>query len=280
MPSQSAIMTENYFSTVAFTGHTLTADEEATGHEAFRIATGRRSIYTNYYESTTANTQRTLTLACDRIREANGFVLYPGHNLAGEQVVLEASEDSFATVQTCFDIVLPSAMAPGSLDDSFGVRTEEGAWLKRFTARAGSSFRLRIPAMGAGLKPKIVGAQLGNWYLFDPIRPWAPDRATLVGEESMADGGWRGAGSIGLVREGVIKIKLTTQTEYELARLHLGYGSHFARRRPAWYVPDEGAAETAFCITAPFGQSGFAREPQWYAEQADIPYVEHEGSAV
>ena len=180
--SRAAVLVENLFSAIAYPLHVVAADEQATGHEAFRIANGRRSAF-DYYESITANAQRIIKITCDRVRSANGCALDRGHNLGGEQVVLEASDDDFATpAQTCFDIILPTTTAPGTLDDALGVRTEEGAWLIRFPQRTALYWRLRIPAMGAGVRPKIVGAWLGNWYAFDPDFPVAADADDLIVE--------------------------------------------------------------------------------------------------
>lgn len=260
----------------AYPLHTLIADEEAAGHEASRIATGRRSPYTNYYTAITANQQRTLTLTCDRVRSASFFVLDRGHNLGGKQVVLECSDDNFATTQTAFDIVLPSVTTPQSLDDAFGCRTEEGAWVKRFPLRAALYWRLRIPAMGANLRPVIVGAHLSLPFTFDPWRPWGPDQDELGGDMSESDAGWQGTSQVWTRNVDTLRIQLLTLYDYELARQT--FGQHFAKRRPTWYVPDDSQAQNAKCIIRPMGVGGFVRAEQWFSERADIPYQEFEAA--
>lgn len=270
----SVLLSENLFSSIAFPLHSLVADEAGSGHEAFRVADGRRSPY-DYWEPTTANASHNLTLTCDRVRLCDMLALDRGHNLAAKQVKLECSDDNFTTTQTVFDIVLPSVTAVGSLDDAFGVRTEEGAWLKRFSPRVAKYWRLTIPALGSGLKQKIVGLHLGKSYSFDPFRPWSPDQDELIGEESMSDFGWSGSSAPAVRRQDTLTIQLSTDFDYELARYHF---RHFGLRRPCWYVPDETQAQNALMIVRPFGASGFGREPQWFAERANIPYVEHEAS--
>jgi len=274
---QSVLSGGNLFNTVtAYPLHTLIADEEASGHEASRIATGRRSPYTNYYTAITANTQRTLTLTCDRVRSANLFALDRGNNLAGKQLVLECSDDNFTTTQTAFDVVLPTATTPQSLDDAFGCRTEEGAWLKRFPLRSASYWRLRIPAMGANLRPLIVGAHLSLQWTFDAWRPWAPDQDELGGDVYESDAGWQGAAPIWNRDVDTLKIQLPTPFDYELARQTIG--QHFAKRRPCWYVPDDSQAQNAKLIVRPMGTAGFRRDPDWFSERADIPYQEFEAA--
>jgi hypothetical protein len=274
---QSVISGGNLFSRIIYPNHTVVADEEASGHEAFRIATGRRSLYTNYWESITANAQRTITLTADRVRTANLFALDRGHSLAGKEVILECSDDNFTTTQTVFDIVLPVSTAPGSLDDALGVRTEEGAWLKRFPSRAAKYWRLRIPALGAGLKPKIVGAHLSLSFGFDPYRPTAPDADELYVEESVSDAGWRGSSAPSTIRADTLKLQFATLFDYDTARDAF---QHFLERRPTWYVPDDSQAQNACCIIRPAGQHGFSRDPDWFYHRANIPFLEHEAARV
>lgn len=271
--SRGAVLVENFFSRIMFPGHTVAADEEAGGHEAFRIANGRRSAF-DYYESITTNAQRIIKITADRQRMANGFALDRGHNLAGKQILLECSDDDFGTIQVVFDITVPTVIGTGTLDGALGSRTEEGAWLIRFSTRSATYWRLRIPAMGTGLKPKIVGAWLGTWYGFTPDFPVAPDADELVIEETMSDLAWRGTGIAARPRTDALHIQLTSLFEYELARYHLH--EQFGRRRPMWIVHDDASAEQALLAIRPSGTAGFQRSTQWYYHRADIAYQEHE----
>lgn len=271
--SSSVISGGNLLSRLAYPLHTIVADEEASGHECFRIATGRRSPYTNYYTSLTANAPRTITLTCDRIRSANLFVLDKNHNIP--RIILEIADVSdFSSSAVVFDVTLPTVTGSGSLDDAFGVKSEEGAWYQRFPTRTANYWRLRIPAMGSGLRPKIIGAHLSLSFAFDPWRPHAPDQDELGGEMAESDFGWQ-ASLPWNRRADTLRIPLVDVFAYETA---YNAFKHFNVRRPAFYVPDDAWAQNACCIIRPNGVQGFGREPDWYPHRAMVPYVEHEAT--
>jgi hypothetical protein len=260
----------------AFPNSTLVADEEASGHEAYRIATGRRSPYTNYYTAITANAQRTLTLTCDRERAADLFVLDRGHNLLGKELILERSYTAdFSSAIPVFDVVLPTSVATLSLDDAFGVVTEEGAWLIRFLKVSAPYWRIRIPALGANVRPKIVGAHLSASFAFDPWRPTAPDQTEAGGDMAESDAGWQAVAAPWLRRSDTLRIQLQTPFDYELAATAF---RHWDLRRPCWFVPDETYAQTARCIWRPNGVAGFARDVDWFPHKAAIPAIEFEAA--
>jgi len=273
MANQTIVLVENAFSRMQFPLHTIAADEEAANHEAFRVADGRRSPF-DYWEPTTANASHNIKVTCDRVRAFTMIAIDRGHNLGGKQIVLECSDDDFSTTQTVLDIVLPSVSSAGTVDDTFGVRTEEGAWVRRFPVRYARYWRVRIPAMGAGIKPKIVGLWLGMAYGFEPDRPMSPDTDDLSLEESVSDAAWRGSGRPANVRADALHVSLPTLFDYDLARYHLAY--HYARRRPMWIVHDENVAQQALLAIRPVGQMGFVREASWFYHRAMIPYQEHE----
>jgi hypothetical protein len=107
--------------------------------------------------------------------------------------------------ETVVSITLPAASAPGSLDDTLGVRTEEGAWVKRFSLRAAKYWRWYVPAMGVGLKPQVVGLYLGLAFAPNYFnRPLDDDGDVLVVTESQSELGWIGRGPQGRQRQGVI----------------------------------------------------------------------------
>lgn len=270
---------ENWFSQAQFPLHTITADEEPAGKEAFRCADGRRSSL-DYATATTANDPWWLKAACDRTRAANMVALDRGHNLAGKQIKLEFSDDDFGTIQTAVDVVLPSVTATGSLDDALGVRTEEGAWLMRFPTRAAKACRLFVPAMGVGLKPQIVGLWAGLSYSPAHLyRPSAPDTDFLIVEETILSTGWVGRGKPGYRRQGTISLRMQDWFEYELARYHLQFV--FGRSRPTWIIHDEDQADRAVLADRPGNtELGLVRErgSNWSYPQGQIAWVEREAA--
>lgn len=274
-------LSENILNTLLFTGHTLTASEEAAGFEVWRIADGRRSEF-DYWTGLTANTQQLITLNCGtQVRAANCLFLDRGHNLAGFSFALDVGFDN-VNWQTVVSITLPTVSITNLLTDrSAGVRTEEGAWGMLFSSGVtppytGNYWRLRIPAMGSGLYPKIVGAYLGMAY--QPVNPfldpWDDDQRSLTAQRIITPYAWQGVGPRGRVRQGSIRFNLNTDGEYDLARLHLGgyYGDGY----PTWLVHDIAQADRACLIAVPDGPLSIGFQPNWFPRQTSFNYLEHE----
>jgi len=270
---------ENLFSVTQFPGHTISAEEAADGYAADKVANGRRSAQ-DYWTPTTANSATWIKATCDTVRAANYIALDRGHNLAGKTVALEVSSDDFTTYETVFSVVLPSATAPGALDDALGVRTEEGAWLKRFDVRAGTGWRLSIAAMGAGLKPQVVGLWVG--LCWQPTRgltlPVAPGRGESVAELVESLMGWQGRGRTTRRQTGTLTLKLDSEIEAEVAEYHLE--GHFAANRPLWLVYDQRRADKARLVLPAAEPFGGEYLDDWINKQTlRLSYVEHEATA-
>lgn len=280
MADRPVVFGENLFSITQFPKHVITAEEEPAGFEAYRVADGRRSAL-DYATATTADSDWWVKVVCDRVRPADMVALDRGHNLAGKAVALQCSDDD--AVWT--DVVIVSAlqaMPGGTLDAPlvpssgvWGCRTEEGAWLCRFPYRAAKYWRLLVTAMGAGLKPQIVGLQVGLSYSPDNLpRPASPDGDELVVEETLTAALWAGTGPPGYRRGGSIRVQLTDYFEYELARYQLQ--GVFGRRRPTWLIHDEGQADRAAQAVRPPGQLGLGAEQGWAYPSGAVAWVEHE----
>ena len=259
-----------------FPDHTITANEEATGSEVERVADGRRGA-ADKWTPTTANSAAYVNVACDRTRAANFIALDRGHNLAGYDLELRGSQQSaFTTYETVLDITLPSATAAGNIDDALGVRTEEGAWFKRFDLNTYQYWRVHIPAMGASLKPEIVGLWLGLCYAPDYFdKPWGEDGAELIHQETQSPSGWAGRGVANKQRSGVVQLSLSTFEEYDHeARYHVQglYGEGF----PMWIAFDETQADRAVLAELPLGRLAFSLTGTWGYRSAAIPWRERE----
>jgi hypothetical protein len=267
---------ENLLSTIAFPGHSLVGDSEPAGFEGWRVADGRRDP-ADYWGPSGANAQHTLTLSCDRPRAADTFVLDRGHNLAGYEVVCECSDDNFGTTQTVFDTVLPTASSPTALSDAQGCRTEEGAWIRNFPDRAATYWRLRIPAMGVGLSPIVVGAWLGlSWTLGgNPWlkTPWGEDTDEIRPVETTSEWGWRGRGPTNPVRTTTAAFNLATDGDYDAARYVRG---HLAVNRPMWVCFDQAQGDRTWLALRQVGAEGIEFRPGWFPRQGQFALVEHE----
>jgi hypothetical protein len=268
------ILSENFYNTIQYPDHVITASEEAAGHEAFRVGNGRRSSL-DYWTSTSTNTVAYNRVVCDRVRAANCIVIDRGHNLAGYTVKVHTSSDFASSTEEAASIVLPTATMAGSVDDPYGIRTEEGAWICRFPLRAGTGWQVYVPAMGVGLKPQIVGIWLG--LAWSPARPfdlpWAEEDDEILADDSFSDAGWMGSSTPYNRRGGTLGIRLL-DGEYDAARLHLGF---YRDRAPTWIVHDINQSERAVCAIRPAERFGFQLRPDWLNKRrAEVPWVEYE----
>lgn len=273
-------LVDNLLSVSQYPSVSLSGNEEAVGAEAFHVADGRRSG-ASYWTPTTANNPAYLTWSDGRLRAADSIALDRGHNLAGYEVLLQVSNDN-TTWQTLFDITLPSVTNTAPLDSTVGVRTEEGAWVKRFSLAVGVYWRFYIPAMGANLLPAIVGLWVGKSFYPDATnpQPWdfnlplSPDGSSLVGQEQTSEFGWLGRGIQGQRREGLIPLRLTSIWDEDPARYNLieqyGYG------RTMWVAFNDAQANRAFQVIRPQPSMGFTRSPNLYWPMVELPYQEHE----
>jgi hypothetical protein len=271
-------LVENLFSDIQFPQHVVAASEEASRAQAWRVATGRRSQQDRWTVAT-ANTSAWLRVQCDQARAASCIALDRGHNLAGVQVALERSADG-ATWTQVLVATIPTASAAGtSIDAATGCVTEEGAWIRRFPAVASTWWRLSIPAMGAGLKPQVVGLWLGAaWspagYLEQPFDDYA--RRSLADESQPTPAGWRGAGPAARVREGQLNFKIMTQADQDAADYHIR-GHFHGYRRPMWIVHDEAQAERAVLADPAVNDLYSLRHDRgWSRRQGSVAWIERE----
>lgn len=281
-----AVLVENGFSIGGagqFPLHTLTATtgagvtDDPTGTESWRIATGRRSKFTNRYTSTATNTQILIPLTCDRPRTFDGFALYPDHNLSGITILLQcANESTYASPETAFSVTIPSYTMPGSLDDTAGIRTETGAWVKRFPYRAAKYWRLNIPALGAGVRPSVVGATLGNWWETDWLRPASEDAHDMVREIATSSSAWRGYTRGTRVRGNELELELESPFAYDGARQHVD--GYFGDGFPGWICHDTDQPERTV-LAVRNGPIRFELPTDYGYRRCRVPWIEHEAKA-
>jgi hypothetical protein len=255
--------------------HAIAGDEEAAGFEAWHVADGRRSSL-DCWQAITPNVQHTLTITCDRVRGADCAILDRGHNFAGLPVFIESSMDN-ANWQVAVSPIIPTANLAAPLSNANGVTTEEGAWGIEFpTVVGGLYWRLRIPAMGVGLVPQVVGLWIGKSYQppANFLNPWSEDQDRLLVAETASEWGWKGRGPAAAPNAGAFNTKLLTDDEYDVARYHVA--GHYGRGRPMWICYDQAQADRMFCAIRPGGDLGYSYLGNWFPRQGRIPYEEHE----
>lgn len=268
------ILVENLFSKVQFPNHTVTAEEETAGNEVEKLANGRRSSL-DFWTPTTNNSDTFATVQADRVRSVDMVVLDRGHNLTGKRVRLRGSSDNFTTYDEIFSIVLPAESAPGGLNDVDGVRTEEGAWAVQFDVRAYKYWRLFVDAMGAGLKPQLIGLWAGLSY--EPthfLRPADEEADRLFVSEFVTESGWIGRNQVTRRRNGTINYKILSFNDYDQVRYHLH--GHFGSGRPMWICFDQDQADRTILTIRPQGVQGFPFGTDWGYRQTQLAWLEHE----
>jgi hypothetical protein len=270
-------LVENLFSRRIFPGHTLSASSTETGLDIAFVGTGRRQRALNRWAPSATNTDAWARATFDRVRAFDHVFLDRGHNLGGYTVQVQVSSDGFASYTVAASATIPTSVYPYSrLDDGRPVLTEEGAVAWRTGLYVGNAVRLFVPAMGAGLKPEIVGIHAG--VAFSPehavVKPFTHGRVETLYEEFASPQAWVAAGEIAKRRTDEPRLKLADRSEYARARYHIE-GLFFARK-PAWYVPDDEEAEKAWYAVKPPGVAGFSVEGDWSEFQGSIPMVEHE----
>lgn len=275
---RTVMLVENLFNTRTFPSHTLTASSEATGQSVLFVGSGRRQRHLNVWSPSTTNADAYVQVDFDRVRSFDCIFLDRGHNLAGYAVSLRASSDAWSTFTEAASVTLPVVTTPGSpLAESPGVLTEEGAWGLRLSRTFhGTSFRFFVPAMGAGLKPEIVGIYVGRSWRLVHAQQWPTDhgKPELIYQEVISPEAWAAPGDVAKRDRGELNIQLDSFEEYALARYHIE--QLFMARKPMWLVHDDDQAERSVLTYAPPGVAGFGFEAGWFPQQGRIPWVEHE----
>lgn len=245
---------ENFFNRDQFTGHTLTAEEETAGNEAWRVGTGRRvgGSIRNYWTPTTANSDTWIECKCDRARAFDTLIIDRQHNLDGKTVKLEISDDNFTTTTEVLSVTMPSNVYANSrMSDTPGVKTTEGAWVISFPFHVSLYQRVFISAMGAGLKPQIPGLYLGQGFspTHRPPRPWDDEPTNLVYDQIVSDVLWTASSRKAKRRQASVTMKMDSDAEADRARYH--FRSLYQAGDLMWYVPDTDNAERAWLAVSP-----------------------------
>ena len=270
MADDPAFLIENYFSDIQFSAHVISANQEGARTEALRVATGRRSSL-DRWSPTSLNVEAWIKVDLTSSKSATACIIDRGHNLSGKTVVLERSPDNSAWTQV-FSVTIPATAATdGDFDAANGITTDEGAWVKRFGSVSDRYWRLRIPGMGADLKPDIIGLWLGNtWEPGKITIPMQDEQAETVTQRGQSDRGWQGNTQAVRRRTGEIFLQLDAAAESAAIAAIADYDL----MRLMWIIHDADKAERAVLAQRPDGRIGFGFEPGWFPRQGRIPWVE------
>jgi len=271
------MLVENLFSRRIFPDHALAASSTESGLDVRYVGTGRRQRALNRWAPATTNADAYVQVTFDRPRAFDHLFIDRDSNVAGYSVQVRVSSDGFTTYTTAGSATMPSTVYPyARLSDGVPIRTEEGAIGWRLGKHVGTSVRIFVPAMGAGLKPEFVGLHLGLAFRpeYPPVFPFSHGKIRLNYEVERSPQATAAAGVIGKLREGVMSLKLASRSEYALARYHIE--GLFYSRKPMWLAADDEEAEKARYVVAPPGVAGFELRQDWSEYQGEIPYEEHE----
>lgn len=258
---------ENFYSARQFPKHTIAANEAAAGQEAFRVGSGRRRPELNSWAPTTENAAANNKVTCNRVRAAN-YSAIDGHNLVGETVRLEVSDDNFTTFTEVWSATIPSNVFPSSLL-SEGLLTEDGTYLRSFDFHVGKYWRYNIDAMGAGLKPEIAGLYVGSYFSpsHQVVKPFSFGDSELLPRADPSP--------VVEQRRGSVHLKLAGDLEFEQARYH--FDGLLFRGRPMWLVHDDEEAEKSHLVLRVAGTTGIkVEEGDWSEFQVRFDWEESE----
>lgn len=266
---------ENVFSVRQFRAHLVTADQEDTGREAFRVADGRRSKL-DFWAPTTPNVVHEVEVDST---VAGGisveyFALDRGHNLDGKVVLLQRSTDG--SIWTTIVTVTIPATPGGQIADTNGCHTNEGAFLKTFTASTAERYlRLRVNAMGAGLTPRVVGLWAGTrWAPGNIFLPLTDEDDILIAQRAQTSKGWSGSTIHVRKRVGELNFRLPSFAAFTDAAKHIR--DNFGRGRLMWIIHDDADSQRAVLAQRPLGRAGFSFASEWAYRQSAVGWEEYE----
>lgn len=273
---RTVFLVDNFFNDVQHPDHVLSASSSASGHEPWRVGTARRTSL-NGWTPTELNTEAWVRVDCGTAKSADMVAIDRGHNLAGRTIALQRSSDGSAWTNVASVVVPAEPTSNGVLTTPPGVHTTEGAWLLRFTAAASRYWRLHVPAMGADLRPYVVGLYLGSsWAPTSPLSlPMRDLDLELAYTDTVSDALWAGGTRAAARGRGAISIKLE---EAERPAARAAIREQFIRRaRRMWIVFNDEQAEDAVLAYAPPQEFSFpAAEPGWMHPALSFEWAEHE----
>jgi len=261
---------------------TIAASSEATGYTVDRLANGRRHLG-DRFEPNNTNTDVTLTTRCDTLRAADFVALDRAGNHRGYRYQLLGSNDNFTTSRTVFDVNTIPTVPGGRPSEAYGCVTDEGAWLKTFTADAFYDWRVTSKAMGAGLKPQVVGLWVGKaWqpteYLLQlPLETRGYDLSYVT---AVSPYGWRGKGQRAKPRSGTLRLGFPSFADVIMYERHIE--DLALRGYPFWLCWQKDTAPwRSILAELPEGRTSLTVDTGWSAvyPTVEVSFIEVEPAA-
>jgi len=184
--------------------------------------------------------------------------------------------DITTTWEIVADLTVP-ASAGGQIDDANGCHTDEGAFLKRLGAdtTAEQFLRLRIPAMGAGLTPRVIGLWAGTqWVSGNIFLPLTDEDDVLIAQRAQTTKGWSGSTIHIRKRVGDLIFKLPSLAAFTDAAKHIR--DNFGRGRLMWIIHDDANSQRAVLVQRPLGRAGFQFPTDFSNRTAQVAWEEYE----
>ena len=273
MAGLPVFLIDNIYSERQYPGHVVSATENSTN--AWKVADGRRHGLSKWTTVTT-NTTCWMMVTCTATCTTDFVAIDRGHNLGGSTFQVQGSVDG-TNYTNVASFVIPATTATFDVDAASGGLTEEGAFLKRYTAASYAWWRIASLSLGAGLTQQITGLWVGQsieMRIFD--FPWTDDEHMLFGPVTTTQWGWEGVGDVNARRQGNIGLRCRDSTDFTNMRTHIveNFGR---RRRPMWIVPDQAQADRSVLAVRDInGVWGTHFDGSWPERRVNFGWIEHE----
>lgn len=268
---------DNLFNVRQYPNHTISGATEATGFEAFHVATNRRES-ADAWKPTAANGSTYVTVTCDVIRGVTFMAIDRESNHQAESFAVRASDDGFTSYQTVVSLTIASVPG-GVMSGAYGAITSEGAWLKTVSAVGGyAAYRLWSDAMGAGITQRITGLWMGTaWQPTGRVvtYPLEDDSYDIRYEVTESPSAWAGMGRIASPRVGVVRLTPNGDNDASMIRWQV-LGLYARLGQPAWLCWQKTDAPwRAMLVRCPPGAMRYALDSSRPLDRVlEIPFIE------
>jgi hypothetical protein len=213
MPNPPLLLVDNVFDAVnLYAGAVITADNEAVGHEAFRVGDYRRDR--TWWQATTTSGVRSLIAQLPSAAAVDYVFWDRGHNLGGVNFSVEGGNDG-VNFPDSVAFVLPTTVG-GVPTGGTMCQTEEGAAYALFTALPAHTYwRVRFTSPGV-IYPAIPGLMLGlRTQLLGYSKTFDEDAGGRTQPSTQSTAGYRANDRTYSWRTVALELDLIGATEYD-----------------------------------------------------------------